>query len=87
MATHVTAPSQWLPGLDPDTAEFPDLFAAQNVPASCPSSPPPAEFPSTLATVESEVGGVAILLRRQLAQIRRRLRSHSPRSLVHAQGR
>ena len=54
MATHATALSQWLPGLDPDTAEFPDLFADQNIPASCPSSPPPAEFPSTLATVEFE---------------------------------
>lgn len=54
MATPATALSQWLPGFDPETAEFPDLFADQNVPASCPSSPPPAEFPSTLATVEFE---------------------------------
>ena len=53
MANHATARSQWLPGLDPDTSEFPDLFEDQNVTASCSSSPPAAELPLPLATVES----------------------------------
>ena len=53
MANHATARSQWLPGLDPDTSEFPDLFKDQHVTASCSSSPPAAELPLPLATVES----------------------------------